>query len=115
MARSAVVSLVLLLLAVGVVVAVAAIGAGRVRGGLEEAPTSRPFRPVPEGRIVPSDVDALQFTPALRGYRMDEVDAALASLRDALAERDAELAELRRRAAEPPDDSGGDAPLRPGA
>lgn len=97
MARSSVVSLFLLLLAVGLVVAVAAVAAGRIRGGLEEAPTSRPFHPPLSGRVVPSDVDALRFSSALRGYRMEEVDAALDALRDALAERDAELAELRRR------------------
>lgn len=100
MARSPVVTLFLLLLAVGLVVAVAAVAAGRIRGGLEDAAPSRPLRPLPEGRIAPSDVDALRFTPALRGYRMDEVDAALARLRDALTERDAELAELRRRGEE---------------
>ena len=93
-------TLFLLVVAVVLVAVVAAVAAGRVRGGLEKPVTSRPYRPLPERRLLPADVDAVEFPPALRGYRMDEVDAVLDRLRDELAARDAELAELRARAAE---------------
>lgn len=90
-------SLFLLLLALALVGGVAAVATGRVRGGLEDPTTSRPYRPVPEGPLSPADVDAVRFSLGLRGYRMDEVDAVLDRLRDELAERDAELAGLRSR------------------
>jgi DivIVA domain-containing protein len=91
------VTLVLVLVAICVVAGVAAVAAGRVRGGLEDPPPARPYRPLPPPPLVPSDVDALQFSLALRGYRMGEVDEALAQLRDALADRDMELAALHKR------------------
>jgi DivIVA domain-containing protein len=94
------VSLFLLLVALALVGVVAAVAVGRVRGGLDEPASSRPYRPLPEGPLGPSDVDAVRFSLGLRGYRMDEVDAVLGRLRDALADRDAELAGLRRRVAE---------------
>lgn len=90
-------SLFLLLVALAVVGGAAAVAVGRVRGGMEEATTSRPYRPVPDGPVVPADVDAVRFSLAFRGYRMDEVDAVLARLRDELGERDGELSTLRRR------------------
>jgi DivIVA domain-containing protein len=40
------------------------------------------------------DVDALRFSLALRGYRMDEVDLVLDRLRDELAARELRIAEL---------------------
>ena len=86
----------MLLGALGVIGVVAAVATGRVRGGLDEPTTSRPHRGLPEEQLNPDDVDAVRFSLALRGYRMDEVDAVLARLRDELAARDAELAELRR-------------------
>jgi DivIVA domain-containing protein len=90
------VSLGLLLVALGVIGAVAAVATGHVRGGLEDPITSRPYRPVPEGPVEPADVDAVRFSLAFRGYRMDEVDDVLRRLRDAIADRDAELVTLRR-------------------
>lgn len=90
-------SLFLLLVALGLVGGVAAVAAGRVRGGLEEPVTSLPYRPVHDGPVTPADVDAVRFTLGLRGYRMDEVDAVLARLRDELADRDARLVALQRR------------------
>jgi DivIVA domain-containing protein len=92
----------LLIVAVALIGGVAAVATGRVRGGLEDPPTSRPYRPLPEGPLTAPDVDAVRFSLGLRGYRMDEVDAVLARLRDELADRDAELAALRRRAEAPP-------------
>lgn len=92
-------SLFLLLVAVAAIGGVAAVATGRVRGGLEPPTTSRPYRPLPEGPLSPADVDRLQFSLGLRGYRMDEVDDALERLRDSLVERDAELAALRNELA----------------
>lgn len=44
------------------------------------------------------DVDRLRFSPAFRGYRMDQVDEVLDCLRDELAGRDERIAELEKRA-----------------
>lgn len=85
----------MLLAALGVIGVVAAVATGRVRGGMDEPTTSRPYRALPEQALVPSDVDAVRFSLALRGYRMDEVDEVLGRLRGELADRDAELTRLR--------------------
>lgn len=87
-----VVLLVLVLLAVG---AVAAVVTGRVSGGLGPATSTRPYRGLPEGPVLASDVDAVRFSLGLRGYRMDEVDAVLDRLRDEIRERDEELTAWR--------------------
>ena len=42
----------------------------------------------------PSDVDRLRFAVGLRGYRMDQVDQVLDELRDQLAAKDRQIAEL---------------------
>jgi DivIVA domain-containing protein len=72
------------LVAVGIVVALALVLAGR----LPVVP--QPFReryvarlPVP---VDVDDIDALRFPVVLRGYRMDDVDAVLAVLRSRIAE-----------------------------
>jgi DivIVA domain-containing protein len=62
---------------------------------LADAPPDRPDLDLPDGALAPSDVDGVRFSMAVRGYRMSEVDAVLARLRDELAERDRLLAELR--------------------
>ncbi|WP_125609671.1 DivIVA domain-containing protein [Specibacter cremeus] len=54
---------------------------------------------------VPADVDRLRFALGLRGYRMDQVDEVLDTLRDQLAERDRQITELQARLA-----SGSEAP-----
>jgi DivIVA domain-containing protein len=90
------VSLVLLLLAVVVVGVVAAVAVGLVAGGLTAPVPTSPHRPLPSSPVSPDDVDGLRFSLALRGYRMDEVDAALHRLREELADRDARLAAAGR-------------------
>jgi DivIVA domain-containing protein len=62
---------------------------------LADAPPDRPDLDLPDGLLAPSDVDGVRFSMAVCGYRMSEVDALLARLRDELAERDRLLAELR--------------------
>ena len=49
-------------------------------------PTERGLSAQLPGRPTAADVDLLRLPVALRGYRMEEVDAALAVLRDRLAE-----------------------------
>ncbi|GGH93546.1 DivIVA domain-containing protein [Arthrobacter liuii] len=64
--------------------------------GFEEPPANLPPVLLPE-RAVSEDVTRLRFSLGLRGYRMDQVDQVLDELRDQLAARDAELADLRTR------------------
>ncbi len=61
---------------------------------LADAPPDRPDLALPPPPLAPSDVAAVRFSMAPRGYRMDEVDAVLARLADELADRDARLAAL---------------------
>lgn len=49
-------------------------------------PTERGLSAQLPARPTAADVDLLRLPVALRGYRMEEVDAALAVLRDRLAE-----------------------------
>ncbi|GAA1132916.1 DivIVA domain-containing protein [Citricoccus alkalitolerans] len=76
------------------------------------APLSEPVRALPPVLLPPvpeaGDVDALRFSPGLRGYRMDQVDEVLETLSGALAERDAEIARLRQRAGRIPGESADD-------
>jgi DivIVA domain-containing protein len=62
---------------------------------LADAPPDRPDLELPPGPLSPDDVEAVRFSMAPRGYRMDEVDAVLARLAEELAERDRLLLELR--------------------
>ena len=88
---------VLVVLAIGLIGVVAAVAFGRIRGGLDDPPVARPDIELPPGRLGAVDLAGLRFSVALRGYRMDEVDAVLDRLRAELRTRDAELAELRPR------------------
>ncbi|PPK98807.1 DivIVA domain-containing protein [Kineococcus xinjiangensis] len=96
--------LVLVLLVLAVAAAAAAVATGRIGGGMGPATSTSPYTGLPEGEVRPEDVDAVRFSVGLRGYRMDEVDAVLARLREELRERDEELAAWR----EDPGDAAGD-------
>jgi DivIVA domain-containing protein len=104
------VDLILLLVALAVVGVTAAVAVGRVRGGLDEPVRSRPDSALPAGRLVADDVARARFSVGLRGYRMDEVDAALDRVQHALRERDQEIDALRSRLREttPSDHAPGD-------
>ncbi|WP_138442419.1 DivIVA domain-containing protein [Sinomonas susongensis] len=65
--------------------------------GLEEPLRGLPPVLLPE-RPSADDVDRIRFSLGLRGYRMDQVDDVLERLRDRIAEQDAEIDRLRRRA-----------------
>ncbi len=82
---------VLLLVAVGAVVAVAL---GRLRGGL--APVGDELPPPLEKPLRRTDdLDEARFGVGLRGYRMDQVDAVLDEAKALLQAKDAEIARLR--------------------
>jgi DivIVA domain-containing protein len=89
------VTLLLTLLILAVVGLVAAVAAGRIAGGLDEPSSSLPGRGLPEGRVGVADLEQVRFSPALRGYRMDEVDDVLDRLTEELQLRDEEIAQLR--------------------
>ncbi len=88
--------LLVVLLAVG---GVAAVAAGKIRGGLPEPTSSRPEVELPE-HVAAEDVDRLRFSVGFRGYRMDEVDEVLDRLSAELGARGEEIRELRERLAE---------------
>ncbi|MGD8148624.1 DivIVA domain-containing protein [Ornithinimicrobium sp. Y1694] len=54
--------------------------------------SAEPLRP---GALNAEDVHDVRFDQAVRGYRMSQVDAALARLADELADRDEQIARLR--------------------
>jgi DivIVA domain-containing protein len=64
-------------------------------------PLAEPVRTLPPVLLPaepePADVDRLRFSPALRGYRMDQVDETLRRLAAALADRDAQITALRQQ------------------
>lgn len=85
-------SLLLVVAALAVVGVVAAVAVGAVGGGLPAPSRERPraeLPPVAPGALREDDLAALRLSTAVRGYRMDEVDAVLDRLRSELAARDA--------------------------
>ena len=78
-------------IAVGVLVigAFAALIAGRVRyDPLAEATTTQ-ADPILSEEFGPGEISAVRFDTALRGYRMDQVDAVLDRLQSRIAELEA--------------------------
>ena len=97
------------LVAVAVLAAVAMLAAGRFDGLAEEAPDD-PEVGVPDDRpLRSSDIPHLRFRLAIRGYRMSDVDEAMAAAQEAL--RRAEMAALPAPAAS----SSTTSPAPPGA
>lgn len=66
--------------------------------GVAEAMTTESASPLPAGPLDPDDVHDVRFDQAVRGYRMAQVDEALARLGRELQDRDAEIARLREAA-----------------
>lgn len=89
---------VLVVLLVAAVGAVAALVLGRGRGvsvGMPAPVSSAGGILLPEGHEVTSDaLSEVRFDRALRGYRMDQVDAVLDRLQADLADREARLQEF---------------------
>ena len=98
-------SLVLLLVILAVIAGIAVVAAGRGGGLAAPDPERSPRGTLPAGEVGRADVDALRFTLALRGYRMDEVDDVIDRLLDELDRRDARIAELERPAAAADEDA----------
>jgi len=99
----AVLVLAVLLLA-GLLFGVAAVAVGHGSPLSETAPDRR--SPVlPPDRVAPPDIDAVRFSMALRGYRMDEVDEVLDRLSTEISVRDAEISRLRAGAGSGPEAS----------
>lgn len=93
-------TLLLTLFVLAVVVAVAAVATGRIAGGLDDPVSSLPARPLPEGEVGATELAQVRFSPALRGYRMSEVDDVLDRVAAELARRDEAIARLEQRLAE---------------
>lgn len=90
-------SVVFALVAIAVIAGIALLATGRLRDELPEADEARRPIGLPDaevGDLRPEDIDQVRLDQALRGYRMDEVDALIERLT-------AEIAELR--AARSPD------------
>ena len=85
-------SLLLVVAALAVVGVAAAVAVGAVGGGLPAPVRERPLARLPAaepGDLHEGDLAGLRLSTAVRGYRMDEVDAVLDRLRAELAARDA--------------------------
>lgn len=77
----------LLLVAVLVVVATAAVVAGRFTPDpMADPVTSAPHHGLPVGTVRAGDVEEVTFDTALRGYRMDQVDDVIDRLQQRIAE-----------------------------
>ncbi|MET8553855.1 DivIVA domain-containing protein [Streptomyces sp. NPDC004959] len=94
--------LVIALVVVVGAVTLAVLGHGE-GAALPEAPPERLTDPLPADRPVRrADIEALRFPQTLRGYRMGDVDEALARLAAELAEREARIADLESALASRP-------------
>lgn len=96
---------VLSILVVLVAGAVAALAVGRLGADVSVA-MPEPVHPtghdvLPAGEVTRAALADVRFDRAIRGYRMDQVDAVLDRLAEELASRDARIAELSRPATEP--------------
>ena len=93
---------ILALVAVALVVTVLGVASGRIPvDPLAEAVHTTPDTGLPDEPTA-SDVDAVRFDTAMRGYRVDEVDAHLEALRDELAARERALSDLRSQPSRAP-------------
>jgi DivIVA domain-containing protein len=91
------VTLLLTLLIMAVLALVVAVATGRIVGGLDRPASSLPGKGLPSTPISVDDLERVRFSPALRGYRMDEVDDVLDRVTEEVRRRDEEIAELRAR------------------
>lgn len=83
------------LVVLALVAVVAALAAGKIRGGMPEPTSTLPDVELPAHNVATEDVDAIRFSVGFRGYRMDEVDAVLDRLGLELGAREEEIRELR--------------------
>jgi DivIVA domain-containing protein len=76
---------------------IAVVAAGRGGGLPDVEPERSPTGALPDGAVDRAGIDGLRFSLALRGYRMDEVDAVLDRLVDELDRRGTRILELESR------------------
>ena len=84
-------TVVFMLVAIAVIAGIVLLATGRVRDGLEDVDETRTALGMPQapvGELRPEDIEQVRIDQALRGYRMDEVDALIDRLT-------AEIAALR--------------------
>ena len=81
---------------------------GRIGGFMAEPTSSHAFSGLPSGSLSASDVAALHFDQALRGYRMDQVDEAIDALAGRLRELETAAASLPAAGSQHP--GSGDSP-----
>jgi DivIVA domain-containing protein len=91
------VTLLFTLLTLAVLGVIAAVATGKIAGGLEDPSTSLPGCGLPEGPLTPGSLEAVRFSPALRGYRMAEVDLVVDRLGAELVWRDREILRLTQQ------------------
>lgn len=95
-----------LILGVAVIGGAALLISGRWRDGLADdasLPAESPLAAVPLGDVSVGDLDAVRLDQAVRGYRMDEVDALVERLGEEIALRDDEIRRLRGGPGESPE------------
>lgn len=90
-------TLVFLVAVILVIAVIIAVAAGRFAGGMVPAiSTVPPVRlPAAAQPLHPADLDDLRFQTVLRGYRMEQVDAALDRLREELVRQSEVCAHLQ--------------------
>ena len=77
-----------------VIAVVAGVASGWIGGGLEAPTSSVPTSGLPDGPVAVHALEHVRFAQALRGYRMDQVDAVLDRMSEVLRLRDEEIARL---------------------
>ena len=104
--------IVFVLLGIAVVAGVALLASGRWQDrGLPPDLNDRgvpDFVDLPLGALTEDDLQELQIDPALRGYRMDEVDAVIERLMAEISDRDEVIRQLQAESGEPGDRPGGE-------
>lgn len=75
-------------LAVLVILAAALVLTGRASASSTDSDAAPAPAPLPSGEWTAADIEGLQFRVGLRGYRMEDVDAALAALAADLRNRE---------------------------
>lgn len=87
-------------------VALVAVFAALVTSRLRYDPMSEATTTVPDPGLPPApharDIEGVRFDTALRGYRMDQVDAVLDELAAMVADQERTIVELRGALPEPP-------------
>jgi DivIVA domain-containing protein len=91
------VTLLLLLLTLAVLAVTAAVIAGVLDARMPDPVSTVPPVSLSADPLTPESLEAVRFSPALRGYRMDQVDAVLARVIEELAARDDQIHSLTRR------------------